>query len=205
MIRAKGKIKSWNDKKGYGFIAPFQGEKQLFVHISAFENRDRRPKIGEVVTYTLSTDKQGRPCATKATFAGDRHKEKPKRKTGLWAFVVPLGFLIVVSISVIFANTPPVVVAVYLATSVVTFILYAVDKSAARRDPSRISEKTLHVLSLAGGWPGAILAQQSLRHKSSKKSFRSVFWITVVLNCVAFVWLSTPTGASAFNSFISNL
>jgi len=114
-MRAKGKIRSWNDQKGYGFITPFQSEKRLFIHISEFENRDYRPKVGEVVTYTVSSDKQGRPCATKATVAGDRVKEKPKRNTGLWPIAVPIGFLIVVSISVFFASTPPILLAGYLA------------------------------------------------------------------------------------------
>ena len=203
-MRAKGKIRSWNDQKGYGFITPFQSEKRLFIHISEFENRDYRPKVGEVVTYTVSSDKQGRPCATKATVAGDRVKEKPKRNTGLWPIAVPIGFLIVVSISVFFASTPPILLAGYLAASVITFAVYALDKVAAKKDSRRISENTLHVLSLTGGWPGAYVAQQTLRHKSSKTSFRSVFWATVVLNCVVFIWLSTPAGASAFKAFISN-
>jgi heme/copper-type cytochrome/quinol oxidase subunit 3 len=46
-------------------------------------------------------------------------------------------------------------------------------------------------LSLVGGWPGALVAQQKLRHKSQKQSFRIVFWITVLLNCAAFSWLFT--------------
>ena len=78
--------------------------------------------------------------------------------------------------------------------------MYAVDKSAARKGAWRTQESTLHLLSLAGGWPGALVAQQKLRHKSRKQSFRFVFWVTVLLNCGAFVWLFTPTGASALQS-----
>ena len=51
----------------------------------------------------------------------------------------------------------------------------------------------LHLLALAGGWPGALLAQQFLRHKSAKASFRTVFWATVVLNVAAFVALSATS------------
>jgi len=54
----------------------------------------------------------------------------------------------------------------------------------------------LHLLSLAGGWPGALLAQQLLRHKSAKAEFRQVFWATVVINIVIFLLLCTPIARS---------
>ena len=62
-MSAKGKISSWNDEKGFGFIAPSDGGRQIFVHIKDFRNSNRRPEINELVTFALSTDKQGRPCA----------------------------------------------------------------------------------------------------------------------------------------------
>jgi uncharacterized membrane protein YsdA (DUF1294 family) len=71
----------------------------------------------------------------------------------------------------------------YLFLSIAAFAAYAVDKAAAGRGDARIAERTLHILGLAGGWPGAIMAQSMLRHKSRKRTFRAVFWLTVVLNC----------------------
>lgn len=68
------------------------------------------------------------------------------------------------------------------------------DKSAAKRAAWRTPEKTLHWLALAGGWPGALLAQQLLGHKSAKAEFRRVFWLTVVLNVGAFVVVCSPLG-----------
>jgi uncharacterized membrane protein YsdA (DUF1294 family) len=72
------------------------------------------------------------------------------------------------------------------------FFVYAIDKSAARRGAWRTPEKTLHGLALAGGWPGALVAQRVLHHKSSKATFRTVFWATVVINVFAFVVLVSP-------------
>ena len=69
--------------------------------------------------------------------------------------------------------------------NVFTFFAYWQDKCAAGKGAWRISESTLHLWSLAGGWPGAWFAQQMLRHKSSKQSFRETYWATVVLNCAA--------------------
>ncbi|MCB1875696.1 MAG: DUF1294 domain-containing protein [Chromatiales bacterium] len=70
----------------------------------------------------------------------------------------------------------------YLLLSLATFLIYAWDKWSAKRGTRRVPEKTLHLLSLFGGWPGALLAQNHLRHKSSKAPFRRVFWVTVALN-----------------------
>jgi len=84
---------------------------------------------------------------------------------------------------------PLEVVVAYVAMSGLAIALYAFDKSAARRGGWRTQESTLHAVSLLGGWPGALLAQDLFRHKSSKADFQSVFWITVVVNCGALVWL----------------
>jgi uncharacterized membrane protein YsdA (DUF1294 family) len=83
------------------------------------------------------------------------------------------------------------IAAAYAGLSLITFVVYAIDKSAARRKGPRTPERTLHLLSLAGGWPGALLAQRWLRHKSAKASFRRVFWVTVVVNVLGFAMLST--------------
>ena len=86
-----------------------------------------------------------------------------------------------------------VVFAIYLITSIITFLVYAQDKSAAKHNRWRTKESTLHSLALTGGWPGALLAQKILRHKSSKAAFQRVFWVTVVVN-VGAVGLLVNTG-----------
>lgn len=73
----------------------------------------------------------------------------------------------------------------YVAASLCAIIAYAWDKAAAKADKQRIPEAFLHLLALAGGWPGALLAQQLFRHKTVKTSFRMVFWLTVLLNLAA--------------------
>ena len=73
--------------------------------------------------------------------------------------------------------------------STVTFTIYAIDKRLAQSDRWRVSERKLHLLALFGGWPGALLAQKVVRHKTQKQRFRMVFWITVLVHllCVATV------------------
>jgi uncharacterized membrane protein YsdA (DUF1294 family) len=89
----------------------------------------------------------------------------------------------------------PMVGAAYLAMSVVCFCSYALDKSAARRGERRTPESRLLVLGLLGGWPGAVLAQQWLRHKTVKQPFRQLFWCSVAVNLAGFVWLSSRLAA----------
>jgi uncharacterized membrane protein YsdA (DUF1294 family) len=83
---------------------------------------------------------------------------------------------------------PLAVPVIYLTASVAAGIAYGIDKSAAQRGAWRTPERTLHVLALMGGWPGAVVAQRVFRHKSRKLSFRFAFWATVALNCGALVW-----------------
>ncbi|PHS15941.1 MAG: DNA-binding protein [Kangiella sp.] len=78
----------------------------------------------------------------------------------------------------------------YLALiSLLTFCVYAYDKSAAKKGKSRISERTLHLLSFFGGWSGALLAQKLLRHKTIKQPFRTIFWLSLFANLGIVGWL----------------
>ena len=101
---------------------------------------------------------------------------------------IALTFLALVAASSYMAYTPHFVLWIYLGASLITFLIYAKDKSAAKKGKWRTPEQALHVYSLLCGWPGALLAQQWLRHKSQKKSFRIVFWITVLLNIGTLIW-----------------
>ena len=67
-------------------------------------------------------------------------------------------------------------------TSVIAFVAYGVDKNLSVRRRRRVSEKTLHLLALLGGWPGAWMGQRVFRHKTRKTSFRVGFACSVALH-----------------------
>ncbi len=77
--------------------------------------------------------------------------------------------------------------AAYGVVSVLAFFLYWGDKRKARADTWRTPENVLHAVELAGGWPGALLAQQVFRHKTRKVSFQLVFWLIVLLHQVFWI------------------
>lgn len=83
--------------------------------------------------------------------------------------------------------------------------VYAKDKRAAINGNWRVPEKTLHILSVAGGWLGALIAQDKLRHKTQKQPFRAIYWLTVAMNVAAFVWTLTPSGQEIFGRWLSEI
>ncbi len=84
----------------------------------------------------------------------------------------------------------PYIFAYLTAINTVTFLTYAYDKHAARKQYRRTPERTLHLLALLGGSPAALLAQQTLRHKTVKRSFQFLYWGIVVIQITAFVlWI----------------
>lgn len=72
-------------------------------------------------------------------------------------------------------------------TSLVSFAAYGFDKRRAVTGGRRVPERTLLLLAFAGGWPGAIAAQQRFRHKTRKVPFLTAFWIVVVLHVATVV------------------
>ena len=96
-MRIKGHITTWNDEKGFGFITPDDGGKQVFIHISDVNNRTRRPELNQEVVYTLSHDKQKRVCAKNATLTGDKLKKKPR---GVFSLTLAISFLASVTVAV---------------------------------------------------------------------------------------------------------
>jgi len=196
-MRHKGRITNWNDARGFGFVVPSVGGSRAFVHISSFVSRNRRPVENDLVTFKLATDSKGRPRAVEVEFVRDR--PKPLRDdSSVWGVLaVAAVFLGSLLSAVAMGVYPAEIFAIYFVASTLAFMMYWYDKSAARGSRWRTAENTLHAVGLLGGWPGALVAMQVFRHKSSKASFRTTFWVTVLMNCSALAWLASPGGAKA--------
>lgn len=200
-MRLKGKLIKWNDEKAFGFILTNGGGDHVFIHKSAFSNKQRTPQINDTITFSITKDKQGRYCADEATFSGEKLKKKQAKNVSKFSIYLSVIFLVLMMAALVIGRMPINLVLLYLGGSTLTFILYAYDKSKAKRGAWRTPESTLHLFALAGGWPGAAIAQQTLRHKSQKKEFRFVFWLTVIANFCALAWLMSSSGAQMMNIF----
>lgn len=118
---------------------------------------------------------------------------------------IAITYLVLVAVSALFAESSKVMLAWYLVIGVVTLFVYAKDKRAAINGNWRVPEKTLHIFSVAGGWLGALIAQDKLRHKTQKQPFRAIYWLTVFINVAAFVWTLTPSGQAMFGRWLGEL
>ena len=183
-MKLNGKIARWNDAKGFGFIETEAGE-SYFFHITAVKQESERPEAGSEVSFGAEKDKQGRNRAAWVDLGSDTGLagvSLPKPKT----LKIGLGLVFLLILYVLSATDflPASTANSYLIMSALTAALYAFDKRQAQKSAHRVSEITLHSFAVLGGWPGALMAQQVLRHKSSKLKFQKTFWLSVIANLV---------------------
>ena len=201
-MRYQGRVTRWNDDRGYGFIVPNTGGDAVFLHVKALKPGQPRPGGDEIVSYELAYDGTGRPRAAAVAFVAGAGRRSVAGHAG--PSRVPLllaaAFFAFLGASTATGRLPPMLLGLYAAASLLAFAAYALDKSAARGGRWRTSENTLHLLALLGGWPGALVAQNRLRHKSSKTPFLATFWATVLLNCGVLGLYLTPAGAKALRA-----
>jgi uncharacterized membrane protein YsdA (DUF1294 family) len=93
-----------------------------------------------------------------------------------------------------------VAAAVYAGMSLLAIALYAADKRRAARGQWRISEATLHLVELLGGWPGALVAQRALRHKRWKRSYLIIFWLIVAAHAALWMLIAATGGVTSSRS-----
>lgn len=211
-MKKQGTIVRWDAARGFGFIRS-PGGTDVFLHVRDFRDAGTAPREGlDVVFEEIHVGGKG-PRAMAVHAAGSRavtpsRQPRPRPATTKTAAgISPLHSLLVAFLMMAYAAvllwavwhrhlTVPVLGAAALLNAI-TFFVYWRDKYAAQRGAWRTPESSLHALSLAGGWPGAWMAQQVLRHKSSKAQFRTVYWGTVALHwggLLAWLWQATQRG-----------
>ncbi|WP_417849573.1 DUF1294 domain-containing protein [Thalassoglobus sp.] len=201
-MRHQGKLTRWKDEQGYGFIVPDEGGDDIFVHIKSFKYRQPRPVENDIVSYVVATDPDGRLQAEQVVLP---NRKRSRRRS----YVQPCSFNFIFAalffaflITMSAAHRLPVeMVSVYLIMSAVSFSAYAIDKRAAIHRNWRTPETTLHLLDLFCGWPGGLVAQPALQHKTSKKPFLFTTWFVVILNCTVLLWAIFPQG----NTFLRSI
>lgn len=200
-----GKVIRWEAGRGFGFIEGTADTQDVFFHVKDVQ-RGWTPQVGQVVRYELvhvggkgpravavqglAPRSTGRvPASNHAPMRGRARVASPASaprdpwlRPILWAALLWAAVLGWASAT---QRLPAWVVPAWLGLNVWTFVVYWRDKWAAQRGQWRTPENSLHLWSLLGGWPGARIAQQILRHKSRKEAFQTTYWATLVVHVVA--------------------
>lgn len=196
-MRHQGVLKSWQPDKGFGFIASAQKHATVFVHIRDIENRPKNLRVGVELTYQLGKDQKGRDCAIAVKLA---HPVEGGKQFNFRASVVLL-FAGALAVLLILGLCTPYLLVWYVLIGLMTYWQFCQDKRAAQNDRWRTPENTLQFMSLIGGWPGALLAQQRIRHKSRKLSFNVMLWLGIMAHLAGLVWLLMPSGQHWLRQF----
>jgi uncharacterized membrane protein YsdA (DUF1294 family)/cold shock CspA family protein len=198
-----GKIVRWDDEKGFGFAQTKDSGKDIFVHISEFESSTFRPVVNQKIRFLLECSPDGKLQAQSIEFSGKKLQKKAKRR-GLFVPLVLLVFIAFIITSITNGQLPALVGYYYLLLSCISYLTFKWDKRAAQQGNWRISERALQLQSLLGGWPGAWYAQVNLSHKSQKRSFKWLFYLTVLINLGGLAWLFTEQGNVLVHSLAIN-
>jgi uncharacterized membrane protein YsdA (DUF1294 family)/cold shock CspA family protein len=172
----RGTITTWKDDRGFGFITPDPAGPAVFFHIRDVVPPNIRPTLHASVTYTLTYDADQRPRAIMVRMPHHRPA------IPIVPVLVAVSFFLLLGLLSLGQLLPVWMLVVYGLLSVVTFGAYALDKASAGAGEVRVPEFSLHVLEVLGGWPGALVAQASYRHKTRKAAFQAVYWGMVVTN-----------------------
>jgi cold shock protein len=113
-ILVKGVLKTWKADRGFGFIKPDDGGKDIFIHISALKGVSRRPVTGDVIYYQIAKDNRGKYKAINAYIEGVKLLEDTamdrSNKKGIMEIISNKGVIVII-----------VVVLVIVALAVLTY------------------------------------------------------------------------------------
>ncbi|MDZ4762085.1 MAG: cold shock and DUF1294 domain-containing protein [Alphaproteobacteria bacterium] len=188
MTRETGELVDWNDERGFGFIRPTDGSSDIYVHIKAMRRGDQRPNVGDRLSFVLAAGKDGRRAAADAAIIGAAATSRKSSAATVelvpTRLVAATSLLILLVANLLLGRLPVWIVFLYLIAGLAAFVFYQADKRAAGDKTSRTPERRLHLLDLAFGIVGGLLAQHFFRHKTHKTEFSVITGLITALHAL---------------------
>jgi uncharacterized membrane protein YsdA (DUF1294 family)/cold shock CspA family protein len=184
-----GVVVKFEADRGFGFIRPDSAhgavDQDVFVHVRNVEGR-KQLHPGQRVSFRMTRTDKG-------LAAIDVHPGSVLGIPYLRFLLIGIGSAVLLLIGLAFALDRPASLALWLvlwvaALSIATFGVYGWDKAQAKGDGTRVPEVILHLLDALGGSPGGFIAMRVFHHKTSKRDFQAIFWITVAVQAGVLVW-----------------
>ena len=101
-MEQQGRLTQWNDARGFGFITPLAGGPQVFVHISQFQQKNRRPCLHDPLTYTIGRDEQGRSRALQVRYQQKSQPESGRSKSFLGALAIKVAVFLLACLATLY-------------------------------------------------------------------------------------------------------
>lgn len=175
----QGTVVKFDSERGFGFIRMANQPDDVFVHVSDVAERHELVQ-GQRVTFELTETEKG-PRAVNVV--PGRVQRSPYVIFGTIAAVLTIAGLLILHawLSVSWLT------AYLIAINICTILFYAYDKAIAGSGALRVPERTLQMLALLFGSPGAWISQQLFHHKTHKEPFRTQFRIIVIVQTIVII------------------
>jgi cold shock CspA family protein len=103
-MEQQGRLTKWNDARGFGFITPLSKGPNVFVHISQFQQRNRRPRLNDLLAYAIGTDEHGKLRAKDVRYLKHTQLRSASKKSLPAAFPLIAAVLILLGLSFIYSQ-----------------------------------------------------------------------------------------------------
>jgi uncharacterized membrane protein YsdA (DUF1294 family)/cold shock CspA family protein len=187
--REKGRLDSWNDERGFGYVAREGDQEPLFVHIKSFRKRPRRPLAGDILVFVEGVGRNGRPAAEDVEIDGVAPARKSNAVTArsvpiadVTRMLAAVSIFIAVAVLTALGRAPLWFGALYYVMGLASLMLYSADKRYAIEGRSRVRETSMHIVDAMFGIGGGLFAQHVFRHKTRKRSFRYATRLIYILH-----------------------
>jgi len=191
----RGEVVDWNDARGFGFISEGGIQGRTFFHIKDVDG-SIRPAVRDIVSYTIARRVDERLAARRVRIIAASPRvadDASERQNAPMRVTVRIVGAMCLATAVLFCvvtdRAPAWLALCYVLGGVISFVMYRIDKRAAVAGNWRVSEGTLHLLDLAFGIGGGLLAQGVFRHKSSKVAFGVVSAMILALHIIGLALL----------------